>query len=80
MEGNGCHGESISRVCSARSPRAIYDRSLREKGRDGALQGIERVKIGSAYRLNESPVLKECRLILDVIARYPCLDLISESL
>ena len=80
MEGSRCHGESISRVRSAQSPRAIYDRSLKAKGRDNTLQGTERVRIGSAYRLNESPVLKECCLILDVIARYPCLDLISESL
>lgn len=32
------------------------------------------------HRLNESPVLKESRLVLDIIARDPCLDLISESL
>jgi hypothetical protein len=44
------------------------------------LHGMERGRVGSAYRLDKSPVLKESRLILDVIARYPCLDLISESL
>ena len=36
--------------------------------------------MGNTYRLNEPPVLKKSSLILDVIARYPCLDLISESL
>ena len=72
--------ESFSPVRSARSPRAVYDRNLRAKGRVGARQGMERVRIGSAYRLNESPVLEECTLVLDVIARYPCLDLIPESL
>ena len=34
----------------------------------------------STHRLNESPVLEESRLILDIIARDPCLDLVSESL
>ena len=34
----------------------------------------------SAHRLDQPPVLKQCRLVLDVIARDPCLDLISESL
>jgi hypothetical protein len=34
----------------------------------------------STHRLDEPPVLKESSLILDVIARYPRLDLISETL
>lgn len=32
------------------------------------------------YRFDEPPVLEKCGLILDVITRYPCLDLISEPL
>jgi hypothetical protein len=41
---------------------------------------MEKTRIESTHRLNESPVLEQSRLILDIIARDPCLDLISESL
>lgn len=45
------------------------------------LAGVERDGLGrSTYCLDESPVLEKCGLILDVIARDPCLDLISEPL
>jgi hypothetical protein len=39
-----------------------------------------KARMESTHRLNESPVLEESRLILDIIARDPCLDLIPESL
>lgn len=45
------------------------------------LEGVEKDSLGrSTYCLDEPPVLKKCRLILDVITRDPCLDLISEPL
>lgn len=37
-------------------------------------------RLEGTYRLDEPSVLEESRLILDVIARDPCLDLISQSL
>ena len=33
-----------------------------------------------AYRLNELAVVEQCGLVLNVIARYPRLDLVTQSL
>jgi len=65
--------------CAAgwQSRRASYDGSCSSKWRD--MKEMEKGRT-STHRLNESPVLEESRLILDVIARDPCLDLVSESL
>ena len=50
------------------SQMARYDRKNRNGDQD------------RTHRLNKSPVLEKSRLILDIIARDPRLDLISESL
>ena len=53
----------------------------RKTATEARLERIERDGMGGrTYRLDEPPVLEECGLILDVIARHPCLDLISEPL
>ena len=70
---------------------APLDGGVREKittaveGRKVATElRLERMKWDSmetrTYRLDEPPVLEECGLILDIITRHPCLDLISEPL
>jgi hypothetical protein len=41
---------------------------------------MKKARMESTHCLDESPVLEESRLILDIIARDPSLDLISESL
>lgn len=69
--------------CAAggQSRRASYDGSCKAKWRDMTVATeMEKARMGSTHCLDESPVLEESRLILDIIARDPCLDLISESL
>lgn len=63
------------------SRRASRDGSGRAQGREMTkATETEKARMGSTHRLDKPPVLKESRLILDIIARDPCLDLISESL
>ena len=59
----------------------ISQSELRRQWRDMTVATeMEKTRMGSTHCLDESPVLEESRLILDIIARDPCLDLISESL